>query len=127
MSETRFQTFEEFWPYYLQEHADPVNRRLHQAGTTAAIGMFAAGLVLRKPWMMAVAPVCGYGPAWIGHFLIEKNRPATFTYPRWSLMGDFKMNALMWSGKLDDELERLGISFSSEDIHDMDSTPRSAS
>lgn len=123
MSEQRYETFEEFWPHYLREHANPANRRLHQMGTTAALTVFGVGLLTRRKWMMAVAPVFGYGPAWIGHFIIEKNRPATFTYPAWSLIGDFKMNALMWSGQLDAELERYGIL---EEPEDMQSTPRAA-
>lgn len=120
MSEQLFETFEEFWPYYLAEHADPLNRRLHQVGTTAALTVFTAGLLTRRKWMMGIAPVLGYGPAWIGHFFVEKNRPATFTYPRWSLIGDFKMNVLMWTGKLDEELERLGVVF---EVQDMESEP----
>lgn len=121
MSDKVFKTFDEFWPFYLQEHADPSNRRLHQIGTTAALTAFGVGLITRKKWLVAIAPVLGYGPAWIGHFMIEKNRPATFTYPRWSLIGDFKMNALMWTGKLDEELERLGIQ---PIVEDMNSQPR---
>lgn len=108
-NEDRIQSFEEFWPYYLEEHSKPANRRLHQIGTSMAIGAFSYGLLTRRKWLMLAAPVLGYGPAWVGHFFIEGNRPATFKYPRWSLMGDFKMNVLMWSGELDAELERYGI------------------
>lgn len=107
--EERIQSFEEFWPYYLKEHSKPANRRLHQFGTTMALSAFSYGLLTRRKWLMLAAPIFGYGPAWVGHFFIEENRPATFKYPRWSLMGDFKMNALMWSGELDAELERYGI------------------
>lgn len=123
MSELRYETFEEFWPHYLREHANPQNRLLHQMGTTAALTVFGVGLLTRRKWMMAIAPVFGYGPAWVGHFIIEKNRPATFTYPKWSLIGDFKMNALMWSGQLNAELERYGIEAVPED---MQSTPSAA-
>jgi hypothetical protein len=107
MSEARYQSFEEFWPYYVGEHKDPLNRGLHYAGTTMAIGSVAmAGLTLNPAWLL-VAPVVGYGPAWVGHFIIEKNRPATFKYPVWSLRGDFKMLALALAGKMADEVERL--------------------
>lgn len=106
---TPYQSFDEFWPYYLQEHMDPANRRLHAIGTTTAMGVVAAALLKGRPAMIPLALVAGYGPAWVGHFFIEKNRPATFTYPRWSLMGDFRMNRLMWTGQLDAELERLGL------------------
>lgn len=109
MSETEFKSFEEFWPYYLNEHADPTNRVLHAIGTTSALTAATAAILLRKKWLFAVAPVLGYGPAWVGHFIIEKNRPATFKHPLWSLIGDFKMNSMMWKGTLQDELDRLGI------------------
>ena len=109
MTTERFATFEEFWPYYLEEHSDPTNRRLHQVGTTLALGTVAASIAKRKPLWALGALVAGYGPAWIGHFIIEKNRPATFTYPLWSLAADFKMNGMMWTGRLDSELERLGL------------------
>lgn len=122
MTKPIFNSFEEFWPFYLGEHANPVNRRMHQAGTTAALTVFAAGVVLRRPRLMLAAPLFGYGPAWVGHFFVEKNKPASFGYPLWSFIGDFKMNALMWSGKLDAELDRLGIAFN--DVSDMDSDIR---
>jgi len=109
MTDTRYRTFEEFWPYYLQEHSDGFNRRLHQVGTTGALATVAMAVITRTPALVPLALVAGYGPAWVGHFMIEKNRPATFTYPVWSLLGDFKMNALMWSGKLDEEMQRLGV------------------
>lgn len=119
-NEERIQSFEEFWPYYLEEHANPANRRLHQLGTTMALSAFSYGLLTRRKWLMLAAPVLGYGPAWVGHFFLEGNRPATFKYPRWSLMGDFKMNALMWSGELDAELERYGIHVEGADIDSAD-------
>ena len=109
MTEKQYTTFEEFWPYYLSEHSDPTNRLLHVAGTTGALSLVAASVLLRRPGLLALAPLAGYGPAWVGHFKVERNRPATFTYPLWSLLADFKMNALFWRGKLDDELQRLGI------------------
>lgn len=100
-------TFEEFWPFYLGEHRDPLSRRLHFIGTSLAIGCVATSVATFNPWPLAAAPVCGYGFAWAGHFLVEKNRPATFTYPLWSLRGDFKMLGMALRGKLDDELVRL--------------------
>lgn len=108
-TDKRFETFEEFWPYYLQEHSDPTNRRLHQLGTSLALGVVAIAAVKRNPAIVPLALLAGYGPAWVGHFIIEKNRPATFTYPRWSLLADFRMNKMMWNGTLDHELERLGL------------------
>lgn len=105
--EKRFETFEEFWPFYVKEHAQKSTRIMHFVGTTAAVGMFATGVLLRKKWMMLVAPVFGYGPAWVSHFFIEKNRPATFKYPRWSLMADFVMWNKMVRGEMDAEVERV--------------------
>jgi len=100
-----FQSFEEFWPYYLSEHSRPETRALHAAGTTVgsacAVVLLATG---RWRWL-PLALIPGYGAAWLSHFLIEKNRPATFQYPLWSFMGDYKMLALMIAGKLDEENE----------------------
>ena len=104
-----FDTFEQFWPYYVKEHAKPLTRLLHFIGTTIAVPM---GLVAfrhprRAAYLIPAALVAGYGPAWFSHFFIEKNRPATFTYPRWSLMADMKMWALTASGKMDAEVARV--------------------
>ena len=107
MSKERMQSFEEFWPYYVGEHAKKTTRAFHFAGTTAALGCVAWGLLLRKKWLLALAPVAGYGPAWISHFFIEKNRPATFTYPTWSLYADMVMWSKMIQGTMDAEVERV--------------------
>jgi hypothetical protein len=101
----RLKTFEEFWPFYVSEHGRDATRALHFAGTTLVLGAV-VGSVLRSPWWLAVAPVLGYGPAWIAHFFVEKNRPATFTYPLWSLMGDFRMWWLMLRGRMGPEVDR---------------------
>jgi hypothetical protein len=107
MSEARFRTFEEFWPFYVREHSKPATRRLHFVGTTVAVTALATGLLTGRKWLAAIAPVFGYGPAWISHFFIEKNRPATFKYPTWSLQADFKMWSLMVRGAMDAEVERV--------------------
>jgi hypothetical protein len=101
------QSFEEFWPYYVGEHRSPLNRALHYAGTTMAVGTVVAAAVTRRPWLLLAAPVLGYGPAWVGHFIIEGNRPATFKHPLWSLQADFKMLGLALQGKMADEVTRL--------------------
>jgi hypothetical protein len=98
-------TYEEFWPYYVSEHSKPATRVLHVFGTTLVLLALAAA-VLVSPWWLLVAPVAGYAPAWIAHFFVEKNRPATFTYPFWSLRGDFRMFALTLLGRMGPELER---------------------
>lgn len=111
MSDERIQSFEEFWPLYLSQHAHPTCRKLHFVGTSLAIGSIAGGLATGQLWMLGAAPVFGYGFAWAAHLLVEKNRPATFTYPLWSLEGDFVMWWKMLRGELDDELDRLGITW----------------
>jgi hypothetical protein len=91
MSETRYRTFREFYPFYLTEHVNPVSRRLHVIGTSLAIAALVLGIVMLD-WRWAVAaPFIGYGFAWVGHFFFEKNQPATFKYPGFSLRGDFKL------------------------------------
>ena len=102
----RFQSFEEFWPFYVSEHSHPLNRKLHFVGTTGVLACVAAAIATASPLPLLAAPVCGYGFAWIGHFVVEKNRPATFKHPLWSLRADFVMYARMWTGRMDAELER---------------------
>ena len=100
MTAPRYQSFRAFFPFYLKEHSNPLNRRLHFAGTTLVNLLVIAAIVLGKPWLLWLTPVGGYGFAWVGHFIVEKNRPATFQYPLWSLMGDYKMYGMMLTGKL---------------------------
>jgi hypothetical protein len=101
----RLRTYEEFWPYYVSEHSKPATRALHVFGTALVLLALAAAVFV-SPWWLLVAPVAGYAPAWIAHFFVEKNRPATFTYPLWSLRGDFRMFALTLRGRMGAELER---------------------
>lgn len=107
MAGERFQSFEEFWPFYVKEHSKKSTRILHFVGTTGAMGCVAGAVLLRKPWLLLAAPVVGYGPAWFSHFFIEKNRPATFTYPAWSLRADFVMWKKTLDGTMDAEVERV--------------------
>jgi hypothetical protein len=102
-----FDSFDEFWPHYLAEHSDPTNRLLHVIGTSAALVTAAIGVAKKNPKLLALAPLLGYGPAWIGHFLIEKNRPASFQHPLWSLRGDLKMLRLVVGDEIDEEMLRL--------------------
>lgn len=103
----RFRTFEEFWPFYVQQHAKPLTRWFHFVGTGMALGCLATFAATRKLRFIPMGLVAGYGPAWFSHFFIENNRPATFTYPLWSLQADFKMFEMMLSGKMDAEVERV--------------------
>jgi len=100
MSDRRFKSFDEFWPYYLGEHSKPTTRILHCFGSLIAIAVVIAFIAVGKWWLFPLALVPGYAFAWIGHFFVEKNRPATFTYPLWSFIADWKMLALMLTGKL---------------------------
>lgn len=104
--EERYATFAEFWPFYVAEHSKPATRWLHFFGTTIGLACL-AGFVATLDWRLLLAGLfAGYAFAWAGHFFIEHNRPATFRYPLWSFVGDWKMWALMLAGKMDGEVER---------------------
>ncbi|WP_426958037.1 Mpo1-like protein [Muricoccus radiodurans] len=105
----RIATYEEFWPYYLREHADPLTRRVHVLGTLLGIGLFLAGLVTMRWWLMPAGIVSGYLFAWVSHMTIERNRPATFSHPLWSLGSDLRMAWLFLTGRLEEELRRAGV------------------
>jgi hypothetical protein len=109
MTEPRIQTFAEFWPYYLREHSNATCRRLHYGGTGATIALAVTALATGNPQLFWALPFVGYGPAWIGHFVFEKNRPATFRYPLWSLLSDFRMFGAAITGRIGDELKRAGV------------------
>lgn len=89
--EQRYQSFNEFYPFYLSQHQHPVCRQLHFVGSALILFVLAYTLYSQQFMWLISLPIIGYGFAWIGHFIFEKNRPATFTYPLWSLMGDWKM------------------------------------
>lgn len=102
---TEFSSYEEFFDFYLQQHQNSTNRALHATGTALGLGVIAGALIARKPrYALLFFPV-GYGLAWAGHFLVERNKPATFGHPLWSLISDFRMLGLMVSGKLDERLK----------------------
>jgi len=105
----RIATYGQFWPYYLTEHAKPQTRLWHMAGTAAATVLLIAAAAAESVWLLLAGVFAGYGPAWATHFLIEKNQPATFRYPLWSLMSDFRMTAVWLTGGLSRELEKAGV------------------
>jgi hypothetical protein len=96
----RFSSFAEFYPFYLSEHSDPTCRRLHFAGSAAVLLILASALLTRSWILLLLVPVVGYGFAWVGHFFFEHNRPATFTYPLWSFIGDWVMFKDMLLGRI---------------------------
>lgn len=100
--------FDDFWLHYLREHARPQTRALHYAGTALTF-LFLALAVARGGWWWLALPVAGYGFAWGAHFGVEKNRPATFTYPLWSLASDYRMFFLWLSGRLGPHLRAAGV------------------
>jgi hypothetical protein len=95
-----YRSFREFYPDYLQEHRDPRSRRLHFIGTALVLATAAGALGTGRWWWLAAVPVFGYGFAWVGHFVFERNRPATFRHPLYSLAGDFKMFVDLLTGRL---------------------------
>ena len=96
----RFETYAEFWPFYMQEHSKPATQALHVAGTIMGIVLAIFLIADGHAWYALLCPIVGYGFAWYSHFFIQKNRPATFQYPLWSFISDFKMAYLFLIGKL---------------------------
>jgi len=108
-SSLRITKYNEFYHYYLNEHADPRCRFLHYIGTTLTF-VFLVLAIFVNLWYFLLMPLAGYGFAWYAHFFVEKNRPATFTYPFWSLISDYKMYFSWLGGKLPSQLKEAGVS-----------------
>ncbi len=96
----RFETFAQFYPFYLGEHASRACRRLHFIGSLGVLALVALAVLSGNAWWLLLAPLIGYGCAWVGHFYFEKNRPATFTHPWYSLLGDWRMFADILRGRV---------------------------
>jgi len=97
---TRFQTFKEFYPFYLQEHVNATCRRLHFIGSTIVLLILLTAIWRSNYALLWLMPLAGYGFAWAGHFFFEHNRPATFKYPLYSFMGDWAMYRDMLTGRI---------------------------
>ena len=95
-----FASFHDFYPYYLNEHRDRRCRRLHFIGSTLVLLIVLFALFSGRLACLWLAPVAGYGFAWVGHFVFEKNRPATFRHPLYSLIGDWVMYWDVLRGKV---------------------------
>ncbi len=108
MRDPAIRSFEDFWPFYVSQHRRHGTRVTHFLGTTIGLLCLARAVVAVEALFVLWGLVAAYGLAWAGHYFIEKNRPATFTYPFWSFVGDLKMYGLMWRGKMTAEVERLG-------------------
>jgi hypothetical protein len=100
MAAPRFASFSEFYPFYLSEHANIVSRRLHFTGSSLVLGCLLAVVTTGDAWWLLGGLLCGYGFAWVGHFFFERNRPATFSHPVYSFIGDWVMYKDILTGKI---------------------------
>jgi len=100
-TEKKFTNFSEFYPFYLSEHGDKFNRRLHFAGLLTTLLILVVSILTQKWGLLILLPFFGYGFAWLGHFFFEKNKPATFKYPLYSIMGDIVMFKDILTGKIE--------------------------
>ena len=106
MAEHDIKSFADFWPHYVAEHSRPATRALHAVGTLAGTGLMIALLLSGRWYLVPLAFIPGYGLAWVAHFFVERNRPASFKYPLWSFLADYKMVALMLTGRMTEEVRR---------------------
>jgi hypothetical protein len=108
MDEQNITTYKAYWPFYVSQHRRKANRNLHFAGTVLVL-LFAFLGATQSAWFFLGMPVAGYGLAWLGHYFFERNTPATFRYPFWSLIADFQMFLFMCLGRMDREVRRMGV------------------
>jgi len=107
MPDKRGRNFDDFWAEYLHDHSNSHNRLLHVVGTLSAILLAVFAILAGMPLLLLLAPVLGYGPAWVGHYFVEHNRPTALRQPLWSLRADLKMTWLSLTGQLQSELRRV--------------------
>lgn len=106
---TRYTTYSAFFDFYLSEHSRPLTRALHYMGSACGIAALVTVVWTGNPVWIVAGLVAGYGFAWIGHFFVEHNRPATFRYPLWSFAGDYHMFFLWLTGQLARRRARAGL------------------
>lgn len=99
-------TYSEFWDFYVREHSKPLTRVLHFVGTSLGLGLLAWFIRQGTWYYLPLCFVVGYTFAWFAHFVVEKNRPATFEHPFWSFISDYKMMWYMATGRMGREVER---------------------
>ena len=99
--------YDEFWDFYVQEHSKPMTRVLHFIGTSLGIILLVWFIATGRWYYFLIFPIVGYAFAWFAHFVVEKNRPATFKHPLWSFMSDFKMMWYMITGRMSREVKRV--------------------
>lgn len=104
---THPQTYADFWDFYVREHSKPLTRLLHFIGTSLGLALLVWALSSGRFLFIPLFFVVGYGFAWFAHFVVEKNRPATFRYPFWSFISDLKMMWYMLTGRMDAEVRRV--------------------
>jgi hypothetical protein len=102
-----YASFEEFWPEYVRAHSKKLNRTLHVLGVSLALACVVAAVRKRKPWLLLGAPLFGYGFAWAGHFFVERNAPATFSHPIYSLRASALLYWKTITGSIDAEIESI--------------------
>ncbi|HUS19898.1 MAG TPA: DUF962 domain-containing protein [Terriglobales bacterium] len=102
----KFATYDEFFAFYVQQHRDPANRILHACGTLLGVSIMVGAFIAGHPWWALLWIPVAYGFAWTGHFLLEKNQPASFGHPLWSFISDFRMLSLMLTGRLQPWLDK---------------------
>lgn len=100
-------SYSRFWDFYVQEHSKPLTRLLHFTGTTLGLALLIYFIATGRWYFFPVFLLVGYAFAWFAHFVVEKNRPATFKYPLWSFISDFKMMWYMTNGRMGREVERV--------------------
>ena len=96
----KIKTYKEFYTFYLTEHSNKVCRILHVIGAIFVLALILTSIIHLNPYWLIFLPFVGYGFSWVGHFFFEKNVPATFTYPYWSLISDFKMCFDILTGRI---------------------------